>query len=867
MFSLFRALSLRYLGRRWNRSALVVASIALGVATLVSSRLLNRIVDVAAIDSTTPADLADLYVSNGEPGVRLGLADEVRSPACPAWPTCRRSSSTASCCLKLQNRAAVLFGVEVPKDMASPRMPGADKLKAKLTITNLLALAGRPALIGRKMRDDRAAAGLTDADPLLLRYTNAEVPFAVLGVIDVASDSPIGSLADSLVVCSVAEGARLTHPSAKAGGDDRVSRLDVFLEPGADRNAVAEAVRKVVGDRAEVRTPEENRKATEELIGGIKVVLTLCSFGALVVGLFLVYNALSVSVAERRHDIGVLRSLGATRLQVARLFATEALALGALGSLLGLPLGEWLSQVALSQFGDELNDVFINGSLPRPGLTLELAALALTGGIATALLAALVPAMQAAHDEPADAVRRAPTGEGGWLHTLHIAASLLLVGAGVGMVFLRHLLPPRTGSTVGLAVVLTGLFLGLPILVKLTAGLFQPLFRAVLGVEARLAADNLVRSPGRTGVVVGALAAGVSLMFQTAGVGRSNEEPVREWLDQVIRAEAFVFWGSLASSNTSMTPMPPTLKGKIAAEVPGVERVVGIRFVRPDYNGSLVCMLAMDAADYQECIRERMPEGLPTLDKFRDLAEGNVCIASDNFAAVHKKKVGDTIVLQGPRGPVELKLIGLGRDYTWTKGTLFVDRKRYVELFDDDFVDVMHVFFDRGGDQAKSMASLKEFAGRESLIVQDRKTVQDYLAGVIDRLYKVAYLQQIIVAVVAALGVVTALLISVLQRRRELGLLRAVGATRPQVLKTVLAEAVLMGVLGTVLGFALGLPMEWYLLKVVVAEESGFVFDLVVPSREALGIGVIAVGAAALAGLLPALNAVRLRITEAIAYE
>jgi len=123
------------------------------------------------------------------------------------------------------------------------------------------------------------------------------------------------------------------------------------------------------------------------------------------------------------------------------------------------------------------------------------------------------------------------------------------------------------------------------------------------------------------------------------------------------------------------------------------------------------------------------------------------------------------------------------------------------------------------------------------------------------------------VAVVAALGVVMALLISVLQRRRELGLLRAVGATQPQVLKSVLAEAMLMGALGTLLGFALGLPMEWYLLRVVMHDESGFVFDVLLPWKEALGIGLISVVASTLAGLVPALHAVRLRIPDAIAYE
>src|SRR5207237_5873012 len=112
------------------------------------------------------------------------------------------------------------------------------------------------------------------------------------------------------------------------------------------------------------------------------------------------------------------------------------------------------------------------------------------------------------------------------------------------------------------------------------------------------------------------------------------------------------------------------------------------------------------------------------------------------------------------------------------------------------------------------------------LILADNRAVRDFFAGLIDRAYKLAYLQQIVVGVVAALGVVTALLISVLQRKRELGLLLAVGATPGQVIRSVLAEAVLMGLFGTVLGFLIGLPLQWYVLKVVLFEESGFIFEV-----------------------------------------
>src|SRR5205085_844835 len=131
---------------------------------------------------------------------------------------------------------------------------------------------------------------------------------------------------------------------------------------------------------------EENRKSTQEVTGGVKLVLNLCSIGALVVGLFLVYNALAVTVAERRHDIGVLRSLGATRGQIAGLFTVEAAVLGTLGSIPGVPLGVCLADFAIRLFGEELSSAFLNaGESLRPQLSAGILALSLVGGMLTFL--------------------------------------------------------------------------------------------------------------------------------------------------------------------------------------------------------------------------------------------------------------------------------------------------------------------------------------------------------------------------------------------------------------------------------------------------------------------------------------------------
>src|SRR5262245_2249155 len=356
MSPLLRSLTFRYLLQKWDRSALVAISIALGVATLVSARLLNQCVEAAAYDTTVPADVAGLYVQNGEAGVDWKVVDDLRATSIPGIQRVEPFVHLRVALPELDNRPAVVFGSDFSSQAGAEALTS-DKLRLSLTlISNPFALVGRPVAMSRRLYEERKARGKSDTDPVQIRYTNATEAFHLVAVFDVARDSPIAPFAEKLLVMDVAQAARFSRRPGVGG--DRVTRIDLFLDAGVDTNTVREAVETLVGSRAQVRTPEATRKSTTEVIGGVKLVLNLCSLGALIVGLFLVYNAMSVTVAERRHDIGVMRSLGATRTQIAILFTTEAMVLGALGSLPGIPLGVWLAELAIDQFGDELKSAF-----------------------------------------------------------------------------------------------------------------------------------------------------------------------------------------------------------------------------------------------------------------------------------------------------------------------------------------------------------------------------------------------------------------------------------------------------------------------------------------------------------------------------
>lgn len=886
---LYRLLALRYVRTRWDRAALIIASIALGVATLVSSRILNQCLQSAAASTSTPLGVGDLFVLNGGVGVRREVADDIRNANIPGVKSVQPLVVDRVTLPGLDGRWAVLVGGELSLELLKKRTDNPMKFEFHQTLEEdwrlvRYSISRRIVVLSKAVYEDWVARRGDAYSPFVVKYGTMAIDCLPIGYIEYDDQSPMAALGRNVVGMEINQAARFMRPAPPAASaalvgasaiesawdithPPRVNRIDVVLEKGADPAAVQATVKQVVGDRADVRTPESQGKSTQEIIDGMQAGFALCSAGAMVVGLFLVYNALSVTVAERRHDIGILRSIGATRWQIVLVFAASALILGVFGAIIGLPLGVGMARVIIGQFRMELGGMFINPEVdpgwPTP-MTLALAAFA---GVATAIVAALIPAIQAATQDPADAVRRTPGVAGGAWMIAHRATCATLVAGGVAMILTRHELPPRMGAFAGMLIALVGLLLAAPIIVGFLVRIAHPLLRRILPIEARLAADNLIRSPGRTGVVIGALGAGVAVMIQTAGVGRSNEEPVVEWIERVIQADRFVMAGNISEVTSSSTPIAPGVVREMG-RVPGVQGVVGVRYCQPEYNGTRVFVLALDAAEYADCTEPRAGGGLGGYAALRSLPGAERALISENFAVKHGVRVGDTLTLPGPKGPVRLHVAGTVTDFTWARGTVIIDRSVYARLFQDELVDICHVYLAGGGSPTDpGIENLSKFASDKGLFVLDRQTVRKGYADIIDKVYVVAFLQQIVVGIVAALGVVTSLLISVLQRRRELGLLLAVGATPNQVIRTVLAEAVLMGVFGTILGILIGLPLEWYVLRVVLVEESGFVFDLLIPWRQTATIAVGAITIATLAGLLPALHAVRMRITDAIAHQ
>lgn len=845
-----RLLSRRYLRQRRGRAALIVASIALGVATLVSTQTLNRVIETATTETLSPLKAAaDLTIDNGTLGVQLGLASEIRKANLPGIRDVRALLFERITVPTLNDRPAVLIGA----DLGQSQSLSESSLGIRVCFTEpsgpVRFALGQCGLVSKPLFD------VMQSGPQSIRLGNRERPLAIGGYFEADPESPAAALGRNVVVLELYAASSIVYP----GTTRLVNRIDVTVDP-AQREAARNAVQGVIGERGIVATADSHAAGAQEIIAGVKTSLTLCSLGALVVGLFLVYNAMAVTVAERRPDIGILRAVGASRGQIVRTFGVMAAILGTVGAACGIPLGLLMANNALEVFRDALEGIFLNPEVVPTAPTISVIALAFFAGVATSVLAALVPALQAASDPPSDTMRRGRGYAGPFWRWLHRGICGVLIFGGLAMILTREHLPHRLGSFGGMMTVLVGLLLAAPIFVSVVVAIVNPMLRRVLPIEARLAADNLTRAPGRTGVVIGALGAGVAVMLQTAGVGKSNEVPIIEWLNRMVRADQYVFGGDFATGLSSQSPMEPRVVEDLR-RLPGIAMSTGLRFARPEYNGTIIYLLVVDTDPFSEHLGRR--SDLPSL-KILPLAQGHRVVASENFLVRHKARVGDTVTLPGPKGSVSLQIAAAIPDYSWSRGTLIIDRSAYAQLFGDPQIDLAHVFF---ADEAIGRPALQDYLDRHGLVALPSTTMREHIGGFVTRFYTLAYLQQLVVGIVAALGVVTALLISVLQRKRELGLLLAVGATPGQVVRSVLWEALFMGAVGTLLGFAIGIPIEWFIIEVIFYEETGFVLTTLIPWREALTIGVGSMLIAALAGVLPAWHAMRTRIPEAIAYE
>ena len=600
-----------------------------------------------------------------------------------------------------------------------------------------------------------------------------------------------------------------------------VDRVQVALKDPASAAAAAVALQSVVGERLRVEPPARRGQRTERLLLGFSGGLLFASLLALLVGALLVYNAVSISVAERGSEIGMLRALGAERRQIARLFLAEAAVLGATGSALGLAVGIVLARLLAIDVGQTVNALYARVRMSDLSASPSLVAAALLLGTGTSILAGWLPARQAARMEPLEATRRtvlqSPSIPERRLTRMGVWA---LVAAGL-LVLVPSRGPAAMAAPLAGVLLLVAFPLLSPLVLRRLARPFRIIATRLFRVPGRLAADHMALMPGRVAVTVSTLAMAVALNHLRERLLR-NHPAFSGRLDPAVRARRCggERLGAVRGAEQHAPAAGPRRSpgrdrrgggGRHAPQPPGGD------------PGETSNVMSCHTAVYDRFASVRYTEG-DAREVAADMLRGDVTL-SDNMGRRRGLHRGDTIEVRTPAGLERLRIAGLFVDYSNDNGVARMDRARYLTLFGDPLVDMFQLHLEPGRDaDAVRTEVQRRFGAAYDLRVFTNAELRRAMLGVAGRIFDALRALQLVALLIAVLGAMNTLFASVLDRTRELGILRAVGATGTHVLQLVIAEATLFGLGAIVLGLPCGLLFESVLIKRINVQATGWIF-------------------------------------------
>jgi len=383
-------------------------------------------------------------------------------------------------------------------------------------------------------------------------------------------------------------------------------------------------------------------------------------------------------------------------------------------------------------------------------------------------------------------------------------------------------------------------------------------------VEGSLAADSLVQAPRRTSGVVAALMLSIGLVISLGGLAAASYGGLQKWLRTTLNPDLFV------TTSQTITQRSYKFPESLAQQIAAVDGIADTQFVRSPrifVDGSPVMLISTELAKLRRHIEPMVIEG--NIDEmFRVAAAGEAVIVSDVFATLRRKHLGDFIDLPTPSGAVRTPIAGVVIDYSDQQGSILIDRSLYKRLWNDPTIDVIRVYVKPAVPPFDvRQRILNQFGKQSRLFVLTNAELRGFIIRVTDQWFGLTYVQIAVAVLVAVLGIVNTLTVSITDRRREFGVLRAVGALRNQIRQTVWMESLAIGLLGLVLGLILGALQLYYSIQITTRDIAGLRLGYTYPIADTLILIPVMLGAALLSALGPAESAVRGSLVEALEYE
>ncbi|MEZ0240768.1 MAG: FtsX-like permease family protein [Chloroflexota bacterium] len=835
-------LAVRSLRARPLRATLSVLGVALGVSVLFAGLATNAGVE-ASVQSTVRelVGRADLRVAAfGETGLS---ADTVAAIA--------DAPGVAVAAPALERRTYLGSGFESPGTLPPPvTVLGIDPT-VDATLHDLALVGGSPltepdehsALVTERlaMQD-----GLAVGSPLTMQGAGELITYRVIGII--RGDGPLTGAFGRTVVVPL-------QTAQAVFAETGVTRVDIGVAPDATAAGVtAELESRLVSEPYVLSSPRDLAAALRASTTDFQATTALIAAIALFAGAFLIFNTLSMTVSERVREVGLLRAAGARRGQVMDYMLTQALVLGVVGSVLGLALGLLLA-IGMVAFVREVGSV----TLDRPAVPLDAVVIALLVGIGVTLAAALEPARRASRIQPVEALRARLDVASTRNARLRWLAAVFAVVALVGVVIL-----PRAG---GGAVIVQSLVvygalliatLLIPFVLPLVARIAGAPFALVLRFEERLARSSVVRDRSRTALTLGGLTIGLAMIVALGGVGQHARAAAAGWIADVIPGELVV---------TSIRPIAEDegVEADLTGEVPSVARISPIATFDIALDGTRTDAAAVVGGDMADDGRLRFVAG-DREAALESLDDGGSTIVPAGLAERLGLTVGQVLnVPTADGGRLDLRVAGIversipGR----TGESMLVGWSDATASLGVAGADVFALRFTPDA-PASARDALQVAATQMALEVVTLDRIEGAISDALGRIFGLFDALAAVAVLIAALGIVNTLTMNVVERVREIGILRAAGMTRSQVWRSVVVEAGVLGLAGALLGIGLGVVVGATMVVMAggrVDIAAGIPWPII---GLALVLGVVV---AMLAAAYPARLASRLSIVRAVQYE
>jgi len=596
-----------------------------------------------------------------------------------------------------------------------------------------------------------------------------------------------------------------------------------------------------------VQLKADQAKQIASATSGMRTALLAFAGIALFVGIFLISNTFTMLIAQRTRELALMRAIGASRRQITRSVLLEALFVGVTASVVGLGAGVGIGvalQAAIGSMGSQISTSVL---VVQPSTVI---ATLLTGVVVT-VLAALLPAVRASRVAPVAAMRGADQPSTQRNLIVRNTIGLLLTGAGLVLVLIGAHVGGSSGRlpvAAGAVGIMVGVFVLIPLLSRPVIGLVGPLLSGLFGISGKLARQNAVRNPRRTAATASALTVGVTLISALTVIGASITHAIDQQVTQNMKADIAI--SSQLAPNVSPTLLPNIARAAGVAAYSPLDQ----QYLRAD-GGSLT-VVGMDADSFDQLAAPVMVGGGTAA-----LKQGQLLIDQDHATSDHLS-VGSSVPVTYPDGSRAVLTVGGIYQNSDLLGPSLLSESVLAPHTEAPAYEVVLVKGVDGDTQALRQA-LKDATGDNPLLnVDDKKALQQRFSSNINLLLDVMYALLGMAVIIAVLGVVNTLAMSVFERKREIGMLRAIGLDRRGIKRMVRLESVVIAGFGAVLGVAIGSFLAWAAVQLLHGSLSGLTTTLPYGQLGAYVLGAALVGL--LAALWPARRAARLDILEGV---